>query len=290
MRAATNYLAEYPGFRILKDHPVVEPLVSILVRVKNEARAIGPFLESLQRQDIFPRTEVIMLDSGSTDGTLEALLEFPASVCAIRPEEFSFGPTCNLVCSLTSAPILSLMSGHIVLCVDDLLSKACAAFDGKSVLTAAYVRQVQNPQLGCSAYERAYLRRRFPPGPSEIRMPAGGHAFSNAASFFTAESWRAIPFPDMKASEDYFWAESLMAAGGSVFYLPFLNVAHSHNETPVDLRKRVTLNVRARNLAGSRLAAAKYLIGVTGACLLEGAGPWEALQYGWAHARSYLSR
>ena len=290
MNGSTDYAAQFSSFRLLKDHAVADAAVSVLVRVKNEARAIQPFLDSLRRQDIFSRTEVIVLDSGSTDGTLETLMDFPAKVCAIKPEEFSFGSTCNLVCSLATAPVLSLMSGHIVLVGDQLLSRACDALAGEGPLAAAYVRQIPNRQLGSSVYERAYLRRRFPAGPSKIRMPSGKHAFSNAASFFTARSWLECRFPDINASEDYFWAEDVLAAQGCIFYLPFLDVEHSHNETPADLRKRVTLNARARNLAGSRLSAMKYLVGVTGACLLEGAGPREALQYGWAHARSYLSR
>jgi rhamnosyltransferase len=287
----TQYSRNYRGFRILKESEVSDPLVSTLIRVKNEAANIDQFLESLYQQTIFARTQVIILDSGSTDGTLEKVMSFPASVCAIEPQEFSFGSSCNLVCSLATGPILSLMSGHVALKSRKLLASACEALSAEGDLAAAYARQVPNPAVGASSYERAFLKRRFLGGTGKVAMGSRQHSFSNAGSFFTKESWRIIPFPDVGASEDFLWAEKLLAAGGRLFYLPECEVEHSHNEMPHDVYKRVKINIAARNGAESRpYTALKYLFGVTGACMLEGAGPVEAVQFGWAHALPYLSR
>ncbi len=57
------------------------PRVSVIVPCYNERRTIGVLLEALDRQD-FPKDdlEVLVVDGGSTDGTLEVLDEYRARV------------------------------------------------------------------------------------------------------------------------------------------------------------------------------------------------------------------
>lgn len=286
-----DYLAQFPSLTQLRAGIVQDPMLSVLVRVKNEKAAIGPFLASLHAQKNFPNVEVIFLDSGSTDGTLEEILTFPASVYTIIPTEFVFGRTCNLLCSLARAPFLSLMSGHIAFENKNLLSKALDCFPASDILMGAYARQVPNQALGASSYERAYLRRRFPSGDGPIAMKKGDHAFSNAASFFTAHAWRHLPFADIEASEDYVWADTLLQQGGNIQYLPELVVHHSHNETPAAVRKRVEINLSARSWKKrSAIRASKYFFGVFFACVMEGARPTEAMRYAMAHGMPYMRR
>jgi len=280
------------GFKsldVMQRHAVADPFVSILVRVKNEKHAINAFLESLRRQDAFERTEIIFLDSGSTDGTLSELAQFPCSVYTIAPDEFSFGPTCNLICSLANAPVLSLMSGHIELVEQDAVMAGVAFLQPSSRFAAGYYRQIPNETIGASAYERAFLRRKFFSGSGPERKHSKRHAFSNAASIFTATAWRAIPFPSVGASEDYLWAEELLAKDGELFYLPHFSVRHSHNEQPHQVRHRVKINVDARpDVERSWRNVSKYFLGVAGACLLQRASPMEAIRFGAAHASAYI--
>ena len=50
--------------------------VSIVIPVRNEVAKIRACISGILRQTLLPR-EIIVLDSGSTDGTLEALAGFP---------------------------------------------------------------------------------------------------------------------------------------------------------------------------------------------------------------------
>jgi len=52
------------------------PLLSIVTPCLNRAPLIGQAVESVQRQD-YPRVEHIVMDGGSTDGTLEVLRRYP---------------------------------------------------------------------------------------------------------------------------------------------------------------------------------------------------------------------
>jgi glycosyltransferase involved in cell wall biosynthesis len=61
------------------------PLVSVIVPCRNEARYIGPCLESLLRAD-YPadRLEILVVDGLSDDGTAERVLEFAGRDARIR--------------------------------------------------------------------------------------------------------------------------------------------------------------------------------------------------------------
>src|ERR1700722_15814956 len=60
--------------------------IAVLVRTKNELAALPDFWRSLVKQSIFENAEIIFLDSGSSDGTVEYLLGKPCAVYSIPPE------------------------------------------------------------------------------------------------------------------------------------------------------------------------------------------------------------
>ncbi len=65
----------------------VEKLLSIVIITRNEARRIGPCIESaLVAGSHFPGTEVVLVDSASTDGTLEIAREFPITILQLKPD------------------------------------------------------------------------------------------------------------------------------------------------------------------------------------------------------------
>jgi rhamnosyltransferase len=263
------------------------PSISVLVRVKNEMQALPEFWRRLRSQTCFADCEVVFLDSGSTDGTLAYLATLPCSVWQIAPEEFQFGSSCNLMMELSQAPIAVFLSGHVLLSSPIDLARAVACLKPNSS-EACFFRQVPNSVLGCSSYEKAFLRRRFPANqtcePIALDAPAG---FSNAACAITRAAWVNNRFPEVVASEDYLWAKRHLESGGSLYYLPHIAVMHSHNEPAEKVFRRVRINVEARGLRRSYLRAAMYLTGIFGATLREGASVSEAWRFASAHSRAY---
>lgn len=250
-------------------------------------RALPEFWRRLTWQSCFSKCEIVFLDSGSTDGTVELLSSLPCTIWTIPPGEFRFGTSCNMVMSVSQAPVAVLISGHVLLTEASNLQTAFETVAGHQC-AAAYCRQQPNSYLGSNAYERAYLARRFPAGdgsPVELSEPG---AFSNAASVLTREAWRRNPFPDSNASEDHMWAKKHLKLGGKLFYLPHLQVLHSHNESPQAVYNRVRINVEARGLTHSYGRAAMYCGGIFGATLRQGASVKEAWHYAFHHARAYL--
>ncbi len=275
------------SFRVLKSHDVGAPLLSVLVRVKNERSALPEFWSRLSSQAIFEHAEVLFLDSGSTDGTLEFLESLPVSIYEIHPADFSFGTSCNSLMSVSRGSVACFFSGHVLLESSGALEKLYTVL-AKKTQAAAYLRQVPDEIFGANAYERAYLARRYPNSsggePIEMNGPGG---FSNAASGITRDAWERNPFPDVHGSEDFFWAERHLAHGGKIFYLPQVKAMHSHRDSPTAVFQRVRLNVRARGVKRSYLKASYFFAGVAMAMLRQGAPLSEALRYAKFHALAY---
>ena len=71
------------------------PLVSIVTPVLNGARFLPQALDSVRRQ-AYPRVEHIVIDGGSTDGTVEILGRAPGVVSQFRRHPRSLSATLGL--------------------------------------------------------------------------------------------------------------------------------------------------------------------------------------------------
>ena len=81
--------------------------VSIVIRTLNEARYLPELLAAIASQQA-PGwdVETVIVDSGSTDGTLDIAHRAGCLVRHIRPEEFSFGRSLNLGCEAARGDVL----------------------------------------------------------------------------------------------------------------------------------------------------------------------------------------
>jgi rhamnosyltransferase len=72
------------------------PTISVFIPVRNEAAKIRACLDGILSQTV-PVTEILVADSGSTDGTLEILRDYPmVKIVQIPGAEFNHGETRNL--------------------------------------------------------------------------------------------------------------------------------------------------------------------------------------------------
>lgn len=72
------------------------PLISIVIPVKNGASTIKECLDSIFAQKVDASLDVVVIDSGSTDATLEIAKQYPVRILAIDPADFNHGDTRNL--------------------------------------------------------------------------------------------------------------------------------------------------------------------------------------------------
>src|SRR5215207_9077186 len=85
---------------------------SIVIRAYNEQNHIGRLLEGIRHQTL-KDVEVILVDSGSTDSTIEIAELFGARVVSIPPEEFSFGRSLNYGVQEATHEFIVIASAHV---------------------------------------------------------------------------------------------------------------------------------------------------------------------------------
>lgn len=79
------------------------PDISIIMPTKNGGSLLDRVLTSVYNQKTSIKYEVVVVDSGSTDDTLEILKKFPIHLKQITPAEFSHSKTRNYGASLANA-------------------------------------------------------------------------------------------------------------------------------------------------------------------------------------------
>jgi GT2 family glycosyltransferase len=112
-----------------------DPLVAIVVPARNEEQYIKPCLASLREQH-FDSWECIVVDDGSTDGTVARALDFERrdSRFTVVSHEASLGVAAarNTGLELTSAPFVTFLDGDDFLYLDSLEQRVLALLEAAS--------------------------------------------------------------------------------------------------------------------------------------------------------------
>lgn len=215
---------------------------SILILTKNEERKIGPCLEAVHSQKGIGAFEVVLVDSGSTDATVQIASRFPVRIERIPPEEFHHARTRNLAASLGRGRILVNLSQDAIPASDKWLRSMIANFADPQV-GAVYGRQLPIPG---SPVERQDTLNAVYGDQKIVKDPAHRNGmgyrfyhFSDVNAAIRRSVWEKTPFPeDLKTFEDLGIAKRILNNGWKIIYEPDAAVFHSHNHTTLGLFKR----------------------------------------------------
>ena len=100
----------------------------MVIRAKNEARFIGETLAAMFDSATLAPRQVIVVDSGSTDGTQAIVRSFPTTLVQIRPEDFTYGYALNLGVASVDAEIVATLGDTRVICVAKEVTKLHETF------------------------------------------------------------------------------------------------------------------------------------------------------------------
>ncbi len=198
-----------------------KPLVSFVIRTKDESMWIGKVLQFLMDQT-FKDFEIIIIDSGSTDKTLEIVKKFPIRLIQIKPEEFNYSYALNLGISKANGKYIGIISGHSIPVSDSWLSDGLKNFkDGK---VAAISGNYSSFPVGY--FSRSLGRLFFKPCQKKLNFNPW---MTNTNSLVRKDLWKQYPFDEkLPECEDYDWASEMISRGYNVIKDPKFNVFHSH--------------------------------------------------------------
>jgi glycosyltransferase involved in cell wall biosynthesis len=181
-------------------------------------------------QTIADRAELVVVDSGSTDGTLDIVRAAGVRLIEIPPETFTYGRSLNIGCRDAETPLLVALSAHSAPFDSGWLERLIEPFEDERVACACGIP---------NAPDGGKLTQRFVQDYEHAQAyPFWG--YSNSSGCFRADLWREYPFrEDMPGTEDKEWAWYWMQRDRLVVIDPALMTDHSHtDEGPVKTFRR----------------------------------------------------
>jgi len=210
-----------------------DPRVTIIIRSFNEGWALRDTLRALGAQEYW-NWELIVIDSGSTDGSVELIRQAnPRLFIQILPEQYNPSRVLNHGMELAEADFGIFLNGDATPQGTNWLRPLVMALQG-SKTAAVFGRQIPRPD--CRAVLAHDYERCFGPARASSKWE---HFFSMASSGLRKDIWARRGFLEkMQYSEDDEYTRWCRTQGFRIVYCPESVVMHSHNYTPPQAYKR----------------------------------------------------
>ena len=216
------------------------PFVSIIMRSFNEAWALKGTLPALAAQE-FKNWELIVIDSGSTDGSQELIRAAqPAHFVQITPKEYNPSRVMNQGMRLAKSELGIFINADATPQGTNWLRPLVNALQDPKT-AACFGRQIPRPdcqEVFANDYDRCF-------GPNR-ESAKWEHFFSMVSSGLRKDVWAKRGFrEDLQYAEDDEYTRWCKAQGYAVAYVPESVAMHSHNYTPEQSYKRSFGDARA---------------------------------------------
>jgi rhamnosyltransferase len=208
--------------------------ISYVIRTLNESKHLGRLLQKIsEQQTLGLDNEVVLVDSGSTDGTLEIAERHGCYVHQITREQFSFGRSLNIGCEAARGEVIIIVSGHCIPVDNFWAQKLCQPIlDGIADYT--YGRQLPGES---SAWSEGRIFAKY--FGEDSLIPQNGYFCNNANSAISMKRWEALRFnEELTGLEDMNMAQRLIQMGGRIAYVADAGVLHLHEESWSQVRRR----------------------------------------------------
>lgn len=245
-----------------------EPDVTVAVLTWNGERYLADLLDRVAEQDYDGDVEVLVIDSGSTDGTLAIVAARPSvRLHEIPHDDFGHGRTRDLAARLARGEIVAYLTHDAVPASSTWLRELIRPMADDARIAAVVGRQVPRPDAPpVLAYDMQRVFERMGPDYGVTIVWTVGRDLSEgevaAAAFYSdanAAARRsvltgAVPYRDVAYAEDQLFGRDLLAAGLRKAYAPRAAVEHSNDTRLSTFGRRVEADLMGLREIGTAIA------------------------------------
>ena len=228
--------------------------VSLFLPTRNAGPEFPQVLARMLDQELDSELEVLITDSGSTDGTAEFLRDQPVDLQEIPAAEFNHGLTRNAGIRRAKGEIVILATQDAMPVDRHWIHNLVRNYEDPAV---AGVYSGQTLRVDANPFVRHRLDKWAASGtkrheqrvdsPAELASLAplerlGRIAFDNVSSSVRRSVALEHPFRQLSFGEDLDWAHRVIQDGHSIVFEPGSRVVHSHDNSIWYETKRVYLD------------------------------------------------
>lgn len=225
--------------------------VSIVIPTKNGGELFDKVLDAIANQKTKYSYEVICVDSGSSDQTLQYIKNHNFKLHQIPKEEFGHGKTRNLGASLGTGDYIVFITQDALPANEYWLENFIDAMKMDPEIVGGF--GIHYPYPDCNIFDRRDITGHFQ-GFGEVNTIFSledkdryktdeGYRhylafFSDNNSCLRRDIWEKYPYEDVNFAEDQIWARKMIELGYKKVYCPTAAVYHSHNYPLKTYKKR----------------------------------------------------
>jgi rhamnosyltransferase len=245
------------------------PSVTVTILTWNGERYLDDILVALERQHYDGVFDVLVIDSGSTDRTLDIIAAHPSvRLHQIPNREFGHGRTRNVAAELSTGEIVAYLTHDAVPASPVWLTSLVEPFVQDERVVAVLGRQVARPSappLLKYDIDRVFARL----GQREVVT-----VFIDDGSLTDTFSWwratfysdacsaarrnvvlGAVPYRDVDYAEDQVFGRDVIEAGYAKAYAPAAVVEHSNDGTLREFGERIRADLLGLRSVGTEVSA-----------------------------------
>ena len=225
-----------------------EVAVTVAIPVRNGGRRLEQALQALARQTV--EHELVVCDSGSSDGSQAIARAHGARLIEIAPAAFSHGGTRNLLMHEARGAHVAMLTQDAEPADARWLETLLQGFELAGDVGIAYgaYRPRVEASLAVSLELERWFRSLAPDGEPRLErlselergrqagqgLPVGALIgprgfFTDANACLARSAWERVPFRDVAYAEDRVLAIDMLRAGYAKAYVPGATVLHSHD-------------------------------------------------------------
>lgn len=217
---------------------------SVIIPTLNGGEMFTELLERIEAQKVQWPFELVIVDSGSTDNTVEQAKKLPfTKLIEIDKKQFQHGRTRNLGAARSSGEYLLFLTQDALPADSFWLYNFVSTMDRFPEAAGGFGKHFAHQDA--SAPTKLEMRNHFA-GFNQFPLMVSKytdlpkwnsgdrgwrqvlHYYSDNNSCMRRSAWSEMPYPEISYGEDQLWAQQAMLRGWSKIYCPNAIVQHSH--------------------------------------------------------------